>query len=143
VSGPVALVAGKGYVIPAGYIGSRLAVISGIDLKAIGAPGVTPIYTPPAGQTAIYTAAYMEITAGPAATPATGGLGIASGESDVFAPVSFTGVLVVGQVWAFLSNGLSRTGPGTPTTTISYGNDVAATGAGAVTGRLHLFGFLF
>jgi len=138
VSLPVALVAGKGYVTQAGYIGSRLAVVSGINLKTVG---TTLIYTVPAGQTAIFTAAYMEITAATAITVgATGGLGIAAGEADVFAPVVFTGVLTAGQVWAFLSNGLTRTGPAA--STISYGNDVAATGT-SQTGRLHLFGFLF
>lgn len=137
---PVALVAGRGYVVPAGYIGSRLAVVSGIDLTQVGAPGVTAIYTTPAGYTAIYTAAFMEITASSApTTPATGGLGIAAGESDVFTPVALTGVLAVADLWAFLSNGKARTGPAG--STISYGNDVAADAA--LTGRLHLFGFLF
>lgn len=138
MTSPVALVSGKGYVEVAGDIGERLAVVSGIDLKTVG---VTPIYTVPAGKTAIFTGAYMEITAASAITVgATGGLGIAAGEADVFAPVSFAGVLTAGQVWAFLSNGLTRTGPAA--SVIRYGNDVAATGT-SQTGRLHLFGFLF
>jgi len=45
----------------------------------------------------------------------------------------------VADAWAFLSDGKTRTGP--VGSTISYGNDVAADAA--LTGRLHLFGFLF
>ena len=138
MSTPVALVAGKGYVTQAGYIGERLAVISGINLKTVG---TTLVYTVPAGKTALYTMAFVEITAATAITVgATGGLGIAAGEADVFAPVVFTGVLAAGQVWAFQSAGLTRTGPAG--SVINYGNDVAATGTSQAA-RIHLFGFLF
>jgi len=138
VSSPVALVTGRGYVSQAGYIGERLAVVSGINLKTVG---TTLIYTVPAGQTALFTMAFVEITAATAITiGATGGLGISAGEADVFAPVVFAGVLAAGQVWAFQSAGLTRTGPAA--SVVRYGNDVAATGT-SQTARIHLFGFLF
>ena len=135
---PVALVPGKSYITQAGYIGERLAVVAGVNLQTVG---TTLIYTVPAGVTALFTMAFVEITAATAITVgATGGLGIAAGEADVFAPVVFTGVLAAGQVWAFQSAGLTRTGPAA--SVVRYGNDVAATGT-SQTARIHLFGFLF
>lgn len=80
-----------------------LSTTIGIDGKVAT---TTNLYTVPSSKTAIVTAATIRLAA---ATALSGtlhaGIGIASGESDIFAPVSMTGFNAITKCWGFSASG--------------------------------------
>lgn len=136
---PVARVPGRSYVVGTPTIKHQLAVVTGINLAAVG---VTPLFITPAGFTAVVTDLYLQITVSAApVTPPTAGAGVAAGEDDVFPSVPLTGLLAVGDVWPFaLANSKGVVVPAA--STLSLGVDVGAV-AGTLTATARVYGFMF
>lgn len=136
---PVARVPGKSYVVGTPTIKHRLAVVVGIDLTAVA---VTPLFTTPAGFTAVITDLYLQVTASAApVTPPTAGAGVAAGEDDVFPSVALTGLLAINDVWPFaLANSKGVVVPAAAT--LNLGVDVGAA-AGTLTATAQVYGFMF
>lgn len=76
-----------------------LSTTTGIDGKVAT---TTNLYTVPAGKTAVITAMNIRLTTATAISGTLNcGAGIASGESDIFAPVATTGFNTVTETWRF------------------------------------------
>ena len=135
---PLAGVPAKPYPVQAPYVLHQTSAVPGIDMFAVSAP---TIYTVPAGFTAVITGVILQCTAAVAVgTPATAGIGIAAGESDLFTPVSLTGFLAAGDVWSFFLTGKARTAPAG--SLVKLGIDVAAIGTSQIV-TARVLGFLF
>jgi hypothetical protein len=125
-------------VIGTPTIKHRLAVVPGISLAA---GGVTPLFSPLAGFTAIATDLFLEVTAAAGASNPTAGAGANGAQDDVFPSVSLVGLTTLGSVWPFVSaNVLQRRLVG-GVDTLSLGVDVAS--AGVLTVTAHVYGFFF
>lgn len=101
-----------------------LNTVTGIDGKAVAA---TTLYTVPTGRTAIITGATIRATVATAITvePAMG-IGVAAGESDMFASTTLTGFTTTAKVWNFVATGLSVVGNAADV--IKLGIDTGSTG---------------
>lgn len=116
---------------------NRLASVAGISGTTTG---VTPLYTVPAGRTAIITSAHVRCTA--ANTISTGpmlGIGVAAGEDDIYATTSLAALLTAGQLYGFSTSGISVSA--VAGSVIKVGIDTAATGT-SQTLTVDLVGYL-
>jgi hypothetical protein len=138
VGTPVSRVGGRGYVVDDPTIKYLLAEVPGIPLTA---GGVTPLFSPVAGKSAICTDLFLRVTAAAGASAPTVGAGANGTQDDVFPSVALTGLTVVGLTWNFVSaNVLNRVLVG-GADTISLGVDV--TSAGVLTVTAYLYGFQY
>lgn len=89
-----------------GFGGLRvLSQTTGFDAKTVSA---TALFTVPVGKKCVVTGAIVECTAATAITaPAALGIGVAAGESDLFGSITLAGLLAAGQIWSFVTSGLS------------------------------------
>lgn len=116
---------------------SLLSTTTGVNGKTVG---TTTLYTVPTGKTAVITRAIVRCTAATSITVgAVGGIGIATGEDDIFASTSLTGVIDTSKAWVFDS--LGSTTLGVATNVIKLGIDSAATGT-SQTLAVDLYGYL-
>ena len=114
---------------------SRIATVTSINLLA---PGTTTLYTVPVGMTAIITEVILEVTSASAVTGnAALGVGIASGEDDIFTSEAASGLTAVGKIFSMPLRGASRTAPAS--SVVKLGVDTAATGT-TLTVTAHVFG---
>lgn len=114
-----------------------LSTITGINAKNIA---LTNLYTVPASKTAIITGAIIRVIASSAITIVpTLGVGIATGEDDVFSSTSLTGLDDVTKVYKFTSAGTYAIGQSADI--IKLGIDVGAT-ATTMTIAVDLIGYL-
>ena len=121
-------ISGTFYAVPFGAqpttpVG-RLASVAGISGTTTGA---TSLYTVPAGRTAIITSANVYCTAANAITAGPMlGIGVAAGESDMYAATSLASLIAVGQLYGFTTSGMSVSAAAG--SVIKVGIDTGATG---------------
>lgn len=114
-----------------------LSTTTGIDGKTIA---TTNLYTVPTGKTLIVTEAIVRVTTATAITvPPTLGIGIAAGESDIYAPVSLTGLNATTKIYRFSASGTYASGSAGQV--IKAGIKVGAT-ATTMTISIDLIGYL-
>jgi len=114
-----------------------LSTTAGVSLGSIGA---TDLYTVPAGETAYILGALVEIEYAQTVTSdATAGVGISTGESDIFASQQLIMTRAVGDLWSYSFQGKIRTAPAG--SIIRFGVDSAAT-ATTLRAKVHLLGYL-
>ncbi len=119
------------------YSPTILATTTAIDGKTTG---TTNLYTVPAGKTAIITQAIVRTTTATAvATPPDAGLGIASGEDDIFASSTLFGLTSSARMYVFTSQGGAV--QATTGQIIKLGIDTGATGT-TLTLAVDLIGYL-
>lgn len=114
-----------------------LSTTTGIDAKSVA---TTNLYTVPSGKTAIITKAIIVPTAASSITQGPSvGIGIASGEDDIFASTQLTGLTATTKAHAF--DAIGTYAVGAATNIIKLGVDVAAAGT-SMTISVYLFGYL-
>lgn len=113
-----------------------LETVSGIDAKA-APPGA--LYTVPGGQTVVVTKVVWRVEAINALTvnPEVG-IGIAAGESDIFAPQIMSGLTAVGDTWTF--DATAKSVDASAAEVIKFGFDTFAT-ATTLTLAADIFGY--
>ncbi len=114
-----------------------LSITTGINAKTVG---TTNLYTVPVGKTAIITGIDILVTAATAVTvPPTVGVGIASGEDDIFFPTSLIGLNLVNEIYRGVPLGVFV--KGNAGEIVKLGIDVGAT-ATTMTITVNLIGYL-
>lgn len=114
-----------------------LSTTTGIDGKTVA---TTNLYTVPSGKTCIITAATIRVTTASSITVVpTLGIGVASGESDIFASTGLTNLNATGKIWRFV--GQATYVAGQAADVIKLGIDTGAT-ATTMTIAIDLFGYL-
>lgn len=116
-----------------------LSTTTGINAKSTG---TTTLYTVPTGKTAIITQATVRCTAASAITVGpTLGIGVAAGESDIYASTALTGLIntTTANMFGFTTVGMSVTAAAAAA--IKVGIDVASTGT-SQTIAIDLIGYL-
>lgn len=112
-----------------------IATVAGIDATATG---VTLLYTVPTNKRVLVTEVVINsISATAISSPATLGVGIASGEDDIISPESLTALTLTGQQYSLDIGGVGRIALAGET--INLGIDVAAVGT-AQTFDVYLIG---
>ena len=115
--------------------GSLLAPSAG------SSPSTYNLYTVPAGKTAIITRAVLKLTAASAVTGVGSfGIGVASGEEDIFASMELTGVTSTNNLYMY-SNVMGKFRSAAATEVIKLGIDTGYT-ATTATFTVDLFGYL-
>jgi hypothetical protein len=103
----------------------KLATISGIDAKIEAA---TTLYTVPVGKTAIITGAIIIVADDDTATGEPNvSIGFDATFDNLFADTALTGLLETGDVWHFVSSGLSIISPAESIIKISINTGATAT----------------
>lgn len=114
-----------------------LSRTTNIDFKTVAA---TTLYTVPTGRTAIITRAVLQNqVASSISAEAAAGIGIAAGESDIFASVTLTGFYQTTKTWTWSSSGVQAAAPAG--SVIKLGVDTGAVGT-QQTVTCSLFGVL-
>lgn len=122
---------------PAGGLIRVLARTNSIDAKTVAA---TNLYTVPTGKTAIITGAIIRVTAASSISAGpTLGIGVAAGESDMFASISLSTLTTTANIYGFALVGASV--PATAGQIIKVGIDTGSTGT-SQTISIDLLGYL-
>ena len=107
-------------------VAAPYTLASGISVNA-KATGTTTLYTVPAGLTIVVLAVVLRCTAAVSITvPATAGVGIASGEDDIFASQKLYGLTAADRRFEFPNGGAAAVA--NEGDAIKLGIDTAATG---------------
>lgn len=115
-----------------------LSTITGIDGTSVSA---TNLFTVPANRKVVVTGAIIRVTAvSGLVSVATAGIGIATGESDIFPATALTSLSSTSSVFNFFNNNLVST-IGNAGEVIKFGIDVAYV-ATSITLAVDLLGYL-
>jgi hypothetical protein len=137
-SGNVNIPAGSTYQVNGVSIGPCiLSTTTGIDAKIVA---TTNLYTVPVGKTAVITSAVIRVTVADTITVVpTVGIGIAAGETDIFASTALTGLDATTKVFRF--DAIGTYVAGAAGNVIKLGIDTGAT-ATTMTISVDLIGYL-
>jgi len=128
---------GEATVVDGTHSEIRLSTTASIDGKAVAS---TTLYTVPTGETCIITKAIIRLTTATGLSAVgTMGIGIAAGESDIFAAEALTGMNATTKTWTFSSSGLQVVAAADEV--IKLGIDVGFT-ATTATLAVDLYGYL-